>query len=138
MKTLAAVAFAVAGHASAASVATQNQLNPIRKVVNMLQAMQKKVQDEGEKEKDLYEKFMCHCKNGKGDLAASIQAAEEKGPAVTSHIAESEAKLAQSKDDLKKAQEDRSAAKAAIKAATALREKEAEVYAGVKADADAN
>ena len=34
--------------------------NPIRRVVNMLQAMQKKVVAEGEKEEELFQKFICY------------------------------------------------------------------------------
>ena len=35
--------------------------NPIRKVVNLLQAMQKKVTEEGAKAEDLHKKFTLHC-----------------------------------------------------------------------------
>merc|ERR1719411_1456403 len=51
---------------------TEINSNPVRKVVTMLQSMQAKVQEEGEKEKALYEKFMCYCKTAGGDLSASI------------------------------------------------------------------
>ena len=33
--------------------------NPIRNVVTMLQTMQKKVEAEGEREQELFDKFMC-------------------------------------------------------------------------------
>jgi len=112
--------------------------NPVRKVVNLLQNMQKKVQEEGAKEADLFEKFMCYCKNGRGDLAASIDAAEEKGPAVASSIEADEAKLSGAKSTLKRAQSDRSAANAATSEATAIRKKEAAAFASLKADSDAN
>merc|ERR1719211_315542 len=46
--------------------------NPIRKVVTMLQSMQAKVEEEGEKEKALFDKYMCYCKTAGGDLSASI------------------------------------------------------------------
>merc|ERR1719324_40318 len=62
--------------------------NPIRKVVTMLQSMQKKITAEGEKEDELFEKFMCYCKNGDEALAKSISAAETKIPAVSSEIEE--------------------------------------------------
>jgi len=120
------------------AVGLRSNMNPIRKVVTMLQSMQKKVEEEGNKEKELYEKFMCYCKSGNSDLSASISDAETKVPAVTSDIEASEQKLAQSKEDLKQAQEDRSSAKDAMKEATAIREKEASAYAAFKADADTN
>jgi len=115
-----------------------SSMNPIRKVVTMLQTMQKKVTAEAEKEKELYEKFMCYCKSGNTDLSASISTAEDKVPAVSSNIEASEGKLTQSKEDLKQAQADRSAAKDAMKEATALREKEATSFAKYKSEADTN
>jgi hypothetical protein len=58
----------------------------------MLQAMQRRVEKEGDKEKDLYEKFECYCRNGAGDLSKSISEAEAKVPSLVSDIDESEAK----------------------------------------------
>jgi len=59
-------------------------------VVTMLQTMQKKVMEEGEKEEELYEKFLCWCKSGSSELTASVQAAETKMPEVGSAIKEME------------------------------------------------
>jgi len=112
--------------------------NPIRKVVTMLQAMEKKVTAEGEKEKELFDKFMCYCKNGDEMLGKSISDAETKIPQLTSDIEEAEAQVKQLKEDLKSHQTDRAAAKAAMAEATSIREKEAAAYAGVKAELDAN
>jgi outer membrane murein-binding lipoprotein Lpp len=115
-----------------------NTANPIRKVVTMLQSMQKKVTAEGEKEKELFEKFMCYCKNGAGALGKSIADAEAKAPQLASDIEEAEAQVKQLKADLKQHQTDRAAAKQAMAEATAIREKEAATYAALKAEADAN
>jgi len=104
-------------------------VNPIRKVVTMLQVMQKKVEAEGEKEKELFDKFMCYCKTSGGDLAKSIMDADTKMPEVASAIAEAEASKSQTEEDLKKAQVDRSAAKTAMAEATAIRGKEAATFA---------
>mmetsp|Transcript_147068 Transcript_147068/g.259951 ORF Transcript_147068/g.259951 Transcript_147068/m.259951 type:complete len:687 (+) Transcript_147068:71-2131(+) len=112
--------------------------NPIRKVVSMLQSMQKKITAEGEKEAALYEKFMCYCKNGKSDLEASISSSDAAVPQLGHDIEEKEAKLAQTKEDLKSAQQDRSDAKAAIADATAIREKEAAAYASEKTEYETN
>jgi len=123
---------------AAAQAEVQARANPVRKVVNLLQAMQKKVTEEGEKEKELYDKFMCYCKTGSSDLSAAVSAADAKGPAVTSEIEAAEGQLTQAKADLKQAQVDRSAAQEAIATATALREKEAASYASTKAEYDTN
>jgi len=114
----------------------QHALNPIRKVVTLLQTMQKKVEEDGVSEAALYKKFMCYCKTGGGDLSGSIGAAEDKIPAVTSDIEEAEAKLTGAKSDLKQAQTDRTAAKDAMSEATAMREKEATTFANFKAEHD--
>merc|ERR1719316_608287 len=112
--------------------------NPIRKVVNMLQAMEKKVEAEGQKETELFEKFMCYCKNGDEALAKSIADAEAKMPQVTADIEAGEAEVKQLKADIKQHQTDRATAKAAMAEATSIREKEAAAFADLKAEADAN
>jgi hypothetical protein len=48
----------VALPACAVALQSEHAANPIRKVVTMLQMMQKKVEQEGEKEKELFDKFM--------------------------------------------------------------------------------
>jgi len=130
--------FASAFLGSSLRVTVDSSANPIRRVVSMLQAMQKKVAAEGEKEKELMEKFNCYCSSSGGSLGESIAAAKAKGPAVSSDIEQAEAQQVQLKEDLKQHQADRAAAKKAVGAATALREKEAAAYAAEKADSDSN
>merc|ERR1719379_1346934 len=98
--------------------------NPIRRVVTMLQNMQTKIENEGKKEQELFDKFMCYCKNGKGALESSIAQAKQTNEQLMSSIEETDAALKQAKADLKSAQSDRADAKA-----TALREKEAAAFA---------
>jgi|Transcript_98110 predicted nucleic acid-binding Zn-ribbon protein len=112
--------------------------NPIRKVVTMLQAMQKKVASEGEKEKELFDKYMCYCKTSGGALQKSVSDAETKIPEVGSNIKEAEAKNAQLKEDLKQHQVDRAAAKEAVASASALREKELAAYTKEASETSAN
>jgi hypothetical protein len=116
----------------------QAAANPIRRVVTMLQSMEKKITEQGVKEKELYEKFMCYCKTGKGELEGSIAAATNKNEQLTASIKETDAALTQTKADLKSAQEDRTEAKAAVAKATALREKEAPAYAKESSDLKTN
>lgn len=114
----------LAGVAAVCAEQETSSANPIRKVVNMLGALKAKVESEGAKEKELFDKYMCYCKNAGGTLAKSIADAEAKGPQLTSDIDEAGGKLAQLKEDVKAHQNDRAAAKTAIAEATALREKE--------------
>jgi chromosome segregation ATPase len=118
------VILAAASPALADVSSGQAAANPIRKVVTMLQMMQKKVEAEGEKEKELFDKFMCYCKNSGGDLGQSVETANTRIPQLGSDIEEAEAKAVSLKEELKTAQTDRSAAKAAMAEATAVRDKE--------------
>jgi chromosome segregation ATPase len=113
-------------------------VNPIRRVVTMLQMMQNKVTAEGEKEKALFDKFMCYCQTGATELTNSIDSAETKIPQVESALKEAAASKTQLEADVKQAQADRAEAKAAIAEATALREKEAAIYAKDSSDMKTN
>lgn len=104
----------------------------------MLQKMQKRVEEEGEAEKQLYDKFMCYCKSGGKELEASISGASNKVSTLPAEVTAAEEKLVQLKDDIKERQADRAAAKAALAKATALRNKEAAEFAKLKAEADSN
>lgn len=110
--------------------------NPIRKVVTMLQSMQTKVQEEGEKEQALYDKYMCYCKTAGGDLQASIAKAGSSISELGNKIKAAEERKVVLGEELKTAQSDRTAAKEAMAEATAVREKEAVAYAAEKADDD--
>jgi len=120
------------------TMTTDATANPIRKVVTMLQAMQKKVAAEGETATELFEKFQCYCKGSGTTLSGSISSAETKIPSLGSDIEEAEAKVAQLKEDLKSHKVDRDAAKAAMASATAVREKEAAEFAKEKSESTTN
>jgi len=117
---------------------SQDAVNPIRKVVTMLQMMQNKVTAEGEKEKELFEKYMCYCKNSGGDLDKSIADAKVKMPELASDIEAAEAEKKQLAADVEQAKLDRTAAKASMAEATAIREKEAAAFAAETADQKTN
>lgn len=117
---------------------TTNGANPIRKVVTMLQMMMKKIEAEGEKEKELYEKFVCYCKTGGDTLSKSISDAETKITQLESDIKEAEATKVQLESDLEAHQADRAEAKQAMAKATGIREKEAAAFAAESAEEKAN
>jgi len=112
--------------------------NPIRKVVTMLQMMMKKIEAEGVKEKELYDKFMCYCATADETLGKSIQDANTKIPQLESDIKEAVEEKAQLEEDLKAHQEDRAAAEEAMAKATEMREKEAAAFAKENAEDKAN
>jgi len=139
MRVLVSLALLLAS-ASALDVANQakSEANPIRKVVNMLQNMQKKVTAEGAKEQTLFDKFMCYCKNSDSTLAASIASGENKVSELETSIKANVAEKAQLEQQLKAAQVGRVEAKDAMSSATSLREKESSVFAKESAELKAN
>jgi hypothetical protein len=117
------------------SINSQDSLaNPVRRVISLLESMSKKVAAEGKKEEELYKKFMCYCTGTGNDLQAAIADSQTKIPQLESGIQEAEDQLAQTKIDLKQAQEDRTAAKEALASATAEREKQNKVFVEEEAE----
>merc|ERR1719428_2211002 len=112
--------------------------NPIRKIVTLLQNMQKEIEGEGAKEQELFDKFMCFCSGNNGDLtkkAADAKAAIEE---LSAKLKSEEAEKVQLAQDLVAHKADREAAKSDIEEATVLRAKEADAYAAEKADSEYN
>merc|ERR1740130_2549459 len=97
-----------------------------------------KVEAEGDAEKVLFDKYMCYCKNSGGDLAKSISDAGTKIPELGADIKAGESKKQQLDEDIKQHQTDRSAAKAAMADASALRAKEAAAYEKESSEDNAN
>jgi len=135
---LALITSASASSADLVESADSMAGNPIRKVVTMLQALQKKVTAEGETEAKLFEKFNCYCKNSGGTLSASISDAEAKIPSLASDVEEAVAKQKQDQENLKQAHTDRTDATSSMDSATAIREKAAADFATEKAEQTAN
>merc|ERR1719163_2371068 len=122
------------GNAAAESMSA----NPIRKVVTMLQNMQKKIAAEGAKKEKMFDQYMCYCSNADETLGKSIRDAGTKIPQLESSISEDAALKKQLESELKEAQTARVDAKDTIAKATAIREKEAKAFAQKKSDADSN
>merc|ERR1719422_1643912 len=66
------------------------------------------------REKELFEKFMCYCKNNGKNLDESIAAADSKITELTDNIAVATEKKEQLQAELKQAQQDRADAKKAM------------------------
>jgi len=128
------LALLLAGHGEA----TESRVNPIRKVVTMLQMMQNKVTAEGKKAEEIYDKFMCYCENADTMLAGAIETAENKIPQLEAAVGKDVEMKKQLEADVKNHKADREAAKGAIAEATALREKEATEFAKISGDLKTN
>merc|ERR1719453_1157644 len=98
--------------------------NPIRKIVNLLENMQKEIEAEGAKEKELFDKFMCFCDNGAADLLKSANDAKAANKAATSKLEASSSEKAQLTEDIKTHTTDLETATADLESATSIRNKE--------------
>lgn len=98
--------------------------NPVRKVINMMNMMGKKIEAEGKKTEEMYDAFMCYCKDGDESSRKSIEEAEDKVPQLESSLKEATAGHAQLQEDLKQHKADVKDAKEAVDTATAIRAQE--------------
>merc|ERR1719253_1951365 len=112
--------------------------NPIRKVVTLMQNMQKEIEAEGAKEKELFDKFMCYCSGGTDSLKKAIADAQAQAEELTAKLKSEEAEKSQIAQDLINHKSDREGAKGDIEEATVLRNKEEAAYSAEKADSETN
>eukprot|EP00746_Dinoflagellata_sp_MGD_P163223 gnl/MRDRNA2_/MRDRNA2_91149_c0_seq1.p1 gnl/MRDRNA2_/MRDRNA2_91149_c0~~gnl/MRDRNA2_/MRDRNA2_91149_c0_seq1.p1 ORF type:complete len:777 (+),score=273.97 gnl/MRDRNA2_/MRDRNA2_91149_c0_seq1:103-2433(+) len=120
--------------APCAALVNQNELavNPIRKIVNMLQDMQKELEHEAESEGELFEKAMCTCENGEKTLSNVIETSKAEMERLTSKIEEDEATQAQLSEELKEHATTKAQAEGDLEKATELRSKEAGAFSKTK------
>jgi hypothetical protein len=118
--------------------AEQVGANPIRKVVTLMQNMQKEIEAEGVKEKELFDKFMCYCSSGTDGLKKAIADATASAEELTAKVKSETAEKAQLAQDLIAHKADREGATGDIEEATVLRNKEAAAFAAEKADSESN
>jgi hypothetical protein len=116
----------------------QTEANPIRRVVNMLQAMRTKCEEEGLKEEKLFKNFQCYCKSNKGELTKSIADAEAKITQLDTQVSEDSAAKAALDEELRNHKADRADAQEALAGATKIRNKDAETYAKESGDTGTN
>merc|ERR1719174_3290168 len=112
--------------------------NPIRKVVTLMQNMQKEIAETGRKEKELFDKFMCYCSNNGGSLGKAIADGKAKIEELEAKLKSEEAEKSQNEQDLIQHKKDREAAASDLNEATVIREKEAAEFAEMKADSETN
>jgi len=121
-----------------ANPVTSEGANPIRKVVTLMQNMQKEIEAEGAKEKELFDKFMCYCSAGTDGIKKAIADATASAEELTAKVKSESAEKTQLAQDLIAHKADRAGATSDIEEATVLRNKEAAAYAAEKADSEAN
>merc|ERR1719420_2312748 len=113
-------------------------MNPIRKIVTLLQNMQKEIEAEGTQEKELFDKFMCFCSGNNGELSKKAADATTQIEQLTAQLKSEQAEKVQVTQELADHKQDRDSAGKDIEAAAMLRDKEASEYAALKADSETN
>merc|ERR1719316_1774050 len=109
--------------ASASSHASRVQVNPIRKITGLLENMQKEIEEQGEKEKELYDKFMCFCDAGTADLLKTATDAEAANKAAAAQLESDTSEKAQLEQDIKTHTSDLENAQKDLEEATMIRDK---------------
>jgi len=127
------VALLVGSHASAVVAP-----NPIRKVVALMQDMQKEIEGELSKEKALFEKFMCICTEYPEMLADTVESNKKTIESLEGQLEEEKAEKEQLVQDLKGHVEDKASAEKDLSKAVMLREKEQAEYEAAAASGQAN
>jgi chromosome segregation ATPase len=123
---------------SCAALTLQTEANPIRKVVTLLQDMQKEIEAEGEKEKALYDKFMCYCDGNTDGMSKSAEEAAQRITELKSKLEAEKSEKAQLDQELMQHKQDRESAKADLAQATEIREKEHKEYVEFSTDQKSN
>merc|ERR1719230_3949 len=118
--------------------ASGESANPIRKVVTLLQDMQKEVAAEGVKEKELYDKFMCFCTGNTAELQKGIDDGKAKLDELNGKLKAESAEKAQLSLDVTAHKADLAAAEQDLAKAEAIRSKEAAAFEADSADKKAN
>jgi septal ring factor EnvC (AmiA/AmiB activator) len=122
----------------ATASSTEAQANPIRRVVSLLQQMQAKIEEEGKRQTKAMAKYRCYCKTNDEELKKSISDAKANVELLESKIQAATNGKAQSEADLAQAKQDRTEANEAIESAQASRDKEAKDFAEESGEMKAN
>merc|ERR1719262_1946712 len=109
---------------SSVAVSLSEAANPIRKVVMLLQDMQKEIEAEGEKEEEAYDKFMCYCDGSTGDMSKGAEEATQKVAELSSKLEALKAEKTQLEQELTGHQSARAQAKQDQSQADSIRAKE--------------
>merc|ERR1719486_607126 len=113
-------------------------MNPIRKVVTILQDMQKEIEVEGEKEEDLFNKFMCYCDGNTDGMKKSAVDASQRILELQSKLEAEKAEKSQLDQELVQHKLDREAATKDLETAASIRAKEHEDYVALTSDQKSN
>merc|ERR1719482_2190422 len=102
--------------------------NAVTKVVNMLKKMQTTMQEEAEKDQEVYEKMSCWCETNDKETNAAVEAAQRAIGELTATIEEQAALAARLETEIEQLAAEIKSAQEAIATATEMRNKEHEAF----------
>merc|ERR1719379_1701682 len=114
---------AFVGTSYAFGSAEKVQVNPLRKIVVMMENMQKEIEAQQAKDQALYDNFMCFCDNGAADLLKTASDAEAANKAAAAQLEADTAEKAQLEGDIKTHESDLAGATKDLEEATNIRDK---------------
>jgi septal ring factor EnvC (AmiA/AmiB activator) len=109
---------------SCVALTLRTEANPIRKVVTLLQDMQKEIEAEGVKEKGMFDQYMCYCDGNTDNMSKAVEEAGQKITELKSKLESSKAEKSQLDQELLQHKKDRETARGDLSTANAIREKE--------------
>lgn len=80
--------------------ASEVKVNPMRKIINMLQDMQEELEREGKAELELFEKAMCACSGGEKELTNTIASSTSEIDSSKTKIGSDTAELTQMEQEI--------------------------------------
>eukprot|EP00930_Biecheleria_cincta_P033539 TRINITY_DN2323_c0_g2_i2.p1 TRINITY_DN2323_c0_g2~~TRINITY_DN2323_c0_g2_i2.p1 ORF type:complete len:682 (-),score=244.38 TRINITY_DN2323_c0_g2_i2:49-2094(-) len=126
------LAFLALASAASASVVKLDEAvsgtNPVRKVVNLMEKMQAKIEAEAKKEDGLFDKFQCYCKKTQKQLEDDIAKAAGLGNVKPEDIEAKEAQLKQLEQLVESLKNDKIDEEKMLSSAKAARDKEHQAY----------
>merc|ERR1719473_2430100 len=138
MNQLLALTLFCSWSSEALTLQAEEKANPIRKVVTILQDMQKEITAEGEKEKDSFEKFMCYCNGNTDGMGKSAEDAAQRISELSAKFDAEKAEKSQLDQELVQHKIDRETAKNDLATAASIREKENADFTASTGDQKAN
>merc|ERR1719440_1979257 len=99
-------------------------VNPMRKIIGMLQDMAKELEREGEVEKEIFDKAICACEGGTDNLNKVIGDSTAQIEELTAKVASGNAEKAQLTQDVADHKASAASAKSDLDEASMLRDKE--------------
>eukprot|EP00930_Biecheleria_cincta_P003064 TRINITY_DN104000_c0_g1_i1.p1 TRINITY_DN104000_c0_g1~~TRINITY_DN104000_c0_g1_i1.p1 ORF type:complete len:697 (+),score=218.08 TRINITY_DN104000_c0_g1_i1:66-2156(+) len=126
-------AFAL-GTSDAVDFSEGDAKKPIARVVELLEGMSAKLEEEQKADQELKEKFECWCKNNDADKKAAITAGKEKVARLTTAIEELGPRIEELGKQIRTATQEKNANLAALDTAKALRASQLEAFKKDEAD----